>query len=177
VDTNKKGTTKRKNTISKRCQVQTKLGKNTQSDIGYIDFKRIRISPDYLHQIQKNIFAMIWKLGPPTFFVTFTSAEHQWTPLVSTLTELYKNRRKQKHTETLEDNGIDFLIRKDPVTCNRYYRHRINALKHLICHDETLFGKVVDYYFVTEFQNRGSEHEHGLLWVEDAPIYGRDSNS
>jgi exonuclease III len=153
------------------------LEKILKSDIGYIDFKNIRISPDYLHQIQKNIFAMIRQLGPPTFFVTFTSAEHQWPPLVSTLTELYKTRQKQKHTETLEDHDIDFLIRKDPVTCSRYYRHRINALKHLICHDATLFGKVVDFYFVTEFQNRGSEHEHGLLWVEDAPIYGRDNNS
>ena len=34
-----------------------------------------------------------------------------------------------------------------------------------------------DYYFVTEFQNRGTEHEHGLLWIEDAPIYGKQSNS
>jgi hypothetical protein len=50
-------------------------------------------------------------------------------------------------------------------------------VKQLICHDEMFFGNVSDYYFVTEFQNRGSEHEHGLLWIEDAPIYGRESNS
>jgi hypothetical protein len=38
-------------------------------------------------------------------------------------------------------------------------------------------GKYQTSYFVTEFQNRGSEHEHGLLWIEDAPIYGKDSDS
>lgn len=37
--------------------------------------------------------------------------------------------------------------------------------------------KQVDYYFVTEFQIRGSEHEHGLVWVENASIYGVNSNT
>jgi len=57
-----------------------------------------------------------------------------------------------------------------------YYRHRINALKKLICDDERFFGKVSYSYFATEFQNRGSKHEHGVLWIEDAPIYGKDSD-
>jgi hypothetical protein len=39
------------------------------------------------------------------------------------------------------------------------------------------FGKISDYVFVTEFQNRGSEHDHALLWIEGAPIYGADNNS
>jgi hypothetical protein len=47
----------------------------------------------------------------------------------------------------------------------------------LICHDETFFGKISDYFFVTEFQNRGNEHDHTLLWIEGAPIYGVDNNS
>jgi hypothetical protein len=41
---------------------------------------------------------------------------------------------------------------------------------------KSIFGKVNDFYFVTEFQNRRSEHDHGLLWIKDAPIYGVDSN-
>ena len=120
---------------------------------------------------------MIRQLGPPTFFVTFTSAEHQWTPLVSTLTELSTNRGTQKYTQTLEDIDIDYLIRKDPVTCTRYYRHRINSLRQLICHDEMFFGKISNYFFVTEFQNRGNEQDHTLLWIEGALVYGADNNS
>jgi hypothetical protein len=46
----------------------------------------------------------------------------------------------------------------------------------MICHDKTFFKKVSNYYFVTEFQNTRSGHEHGLLWIEYAPIYGRDSD-
>jgi len=47
----------------------------------------------------------------------------------------------------------------------------------MISEEKTFFREIVDYYFVTEFQNRGSEHEHGSLWVKNAPIYGVNSNS
>jgi hypothetical protein len=90
---------------------------------------------------------------------------------------LYRNRKRKKQTDTLENHGIDYLIRKDLVTCTRYYRHKINSLRQLICHDETFFEKISDYYFVTKFQNRGSEHDHALLWIEGAPIYRNGNNS
>jgi ABC-type uncharacterized transport system YnjBCD ATPase subunit len=94
---------------------------------------------------------MIRQLGPPTFFITFTSVEHCWDPLVVVVSDLHRNRKRKKETDTLENNDIDYLIRKDPVTCTRCYRHRINALRQLICHDETFFGKISDYCFETEF--------------------------
>ena len=120
---------------------------------------------------------MIWKLGPPTFLVTFTSAEHCWDPLVAVVSDLHKNRKCKKETNTLENSNIDYLIRKDPVTCTQYYRHRINSFRQLICHDETFFRKISDCFFVTEFHNRGNEHDHALLWIEGVPVYGADKNS
>jgi hypothetical protein len=30
---------------------------------------------------------------------------------------------------------------------------------------------------VTEFHNKGSEHDHALLWIEGALVYGNDNNS
>jgi hypothetical protein len=30
---------------------------------------------------------------------------------------------------------------------------------------------------VIEFHNKGNEHDHALLWIEDAPVYGADKNS
>ena len=77
---------------------------------------------------------------------------------------------------TIKKCDIDYLVRNDPVICARYYRHTIRALKQLLLLDETFFGKIIDLYFVTEFQNRGSAHEHGLLWIEDAPIYQKNNN-
>ena len=161
----RKGKLQGRKLLAKDVKYKPNLEKLLKSQIGYIDFKHIIICIDYHQQMQKHIFAMIWKLGPPTFFVTFTSAKHLWTPLVQTLTKLHSNRNKDKHIETIEECNIDYLVRKDPVTCTRYYRHKTNALKQLICQDSTFFGKILDYYFVTEFQNRGSAHEHALIWI------------
>ena len=30
---------------------------------------------------------------------------------------------------------------------------------------------------IKEFEHRGSKHDHGLLWIENEPIYGIDSNA
>jgi hypothetical protein len=35
---------------------------------------------------------------------------------------------------------------------------------------------VCDFIFVIEFQNHGNEHDHGLLCIKDAPIYGINRN-
>lgn len=34
-----------------------------------------------------------------------------------------------------------------------------------------LLGKIVDYFFRVEFQQRGSPHIRMLLWIENAPTY------
>ena len=99
------------------------------------------ISPDYHQKMQKHIFAMTRQLGLPTFFLTFTSAEHLWKPLVQTFIKLHSNRNKEKHIETIEKCNIDYLVRKDPVTCTRYYRHKTDALKQLIYQVNTFFWK------------------------------------
>jgi hypothetical protein len=42
--------------------------------------------------------------------------------------------------------------------------------------DDTIFEPLLDFFFVTKFQNHGSEHDHGLLWVVNVPTYGLDPN-
>ena len=97
----RKGKLRGRTFLAKDVKYKPNLEQLLKNDIGYIDFKNIRISPDYLQQIKKNTFAMIRQLGPPTFFVTFTSAEHRWTPLVNALSELQRKRRKIKHIEMI----------------------------------------------------------------------------
>ncbi len=31
-------------------------------------------------------------------------------------------------------------------------------------------------FFITNFQNRGSERDHGFLWIKNAPMYGVHTN-
>ena len=82
--------------LAKDVKYKVNLEKILKSDIGYIDFKSMRTSPDYLQQNKKTIFAMIRQLGLPTFFITFTSAEHCWDPLVVVMSDLHRNRKHKK---------------------------------------------------------------------------------
>jgi hypothetical protein len=43
--------------------------------------------------------------------------------------------------------------------------------------NNSVFGHLLDFFFLIEFQSHGSQHDHGLLWVANAPIYGLDSNN
>jgi hypothetical protein len=52
----------------------------------------------------------------------------------------------------------------------------MDAFCNLLKKDSSIFGKVDDFYFITNVQNRGSEHDHGLLWMKNGPTYGVDNN-
>jgi hypothetical protein len=47
------------NLLARDVKYKENLEKILKSDIGYIDFKNIHISPNYLQQNKKNIFSMI----------------------------------------------------------------------------------------------------------------------
>ena len=160
----RKGQLKGRNLMAKDVRKKPNLDRILKSDIGYRDLKAIRTSPDYLENIRKKLYAMIRQVGPPTFFISLSSAENHWDPLVSTLKAIRKRRNRIIENE-IQSNEIDSLIRNDPVTCARYYRNKMCALRNCILHDSKYYGDIQDFFFVTEFQNRGSEHDHTLLWV------------
>ena len=92
-----------------------------QSHIGFSNLERLRTSSDYIQGLRKNLFAMIRQLRPPTFFITLTSAERLWTPLLKALYELNANALKLPDFSSLEGTHIVELIRSDPMTCVLYY--------------------------------------------------------
>ena len=69
------------------------------------------------------------------------------------------------------------LVQKDPVTCSRFFDHRVQQfIKIVLKSDHHPIGKVTDYFYRVEFQQRGSPHIHILIWVEKAPKYKADSD-
>lgn len=64
------------------------------------------------------------------------------------------------------------LIKRNPVTCARYFNHRYQEfLLHVSKDASEPLGKIKDYFFRVEFLQRGSQYIHMLIWVENAPIY------
>lgn len=46
----------------------------------------------------------------------------------------------------------------------------------MILIENSFFGTISDYFSVIQFQNHGNEHDHSLLWIVNALIYGKDTN-
>lgn len=92
--------------------------------------------------------------------------------------DTWTNNFKKEITET-ELNQMSFmqissLIKKDPVTCARYFEHRFRQLFYKVIRNENgpfRHNKVIDYYWRVEFQHRGSPHIHMIIWVEGAPTF------
>jgi hypothetical protein len=61
------------------------LDKILISYLGYKKLSRIKIFPDYLDCLCKDVFTMIRQLGPPTFFMTFTIGVNNWMIFIKTL--------------------------------------------------------------------------------------------
>ena len=69
------------------------------------------------------------------------------------------------------------MIQSDPVTCARHFDYQINNLRNfLLCNAEPL-GKIFDWFYRVEYQQRGSPHIHMLIWLENAPEFGEDSDN
>jgi hypothetical protein len=52
---------------------------------------------------------------------------------------------------------------------------RTSYFHKLITKYHYLFGYISDF-LITEFQNHGIEHDHGILWIKNAPMYGMHTN-
>ena len=43
--------------------------------------------------------------------------------------------------------------------------------------DTAPLGKISDWFYRVEYQQTGSSHIHMLIWLEDAPEFGKDSDT
>ena len=43
--------------------------------------------------------------------------------------------------------------------------------------DTAPLGKISDWFYSVEYQQRGSSHIHMFIWLEDAPEFGNDSDA
>jgi DNA replication protein DnaC len=142
---------------------------------GYRFLKNLRGSPPYYEKVKKNVFAMMRYHGQPTFFTTFSAAEHQWTELLQQLGLLVDERHyteKEIYEMSAKEKQRLILARSD--VCARHFNHRTNILFNDFLKPKDSqgpLGKLKEFFYRIEFQKRGSPHLHCLLWIEGAPVY------
>jgi hypothetical protein len=91
-------------------------------------------------------------------------------PFIKALDTLHaKKLNLPNKIEDLQSINIIELIHNDLITCAIYYDHKTSCFLTLFNKNPSIFGQVCDIFFVIEFQNHGSEQDHGLLWIKDAP--------
>ena len=155
------------------------LEKLVHHDEGYKFLKASRGSPSYFEQAKRDLFAMIRQLGTATFFCSFSSAETQWIHLLRILGQLV-DHKQFTNDELVNLNWEEkcTLIQSDPVTCARHFDYQVNTfLRHFLLSNAEPLGKISDWFYRVEYQQRGSPHIHMMIWIENAPVFGEDSDS
>ncbi|XP_072048518.1 uncharacterized protein [Amphiura filiformis] len=67
------------------------------------------------------------------------------------------------------------IIMSNPAAAARMFQQRVHTLiNDVILSPANHIGKVEDYYYRTEFQQRGWPHIHMIAWVKDAPEFDTD---
>ena len=102
-------------------------------------------------------------LGSPHAFITLSAADLQWLSLHSHM---------PSECEVPEGDQRAFrrqrrlALNNNPHIAASFLHRRVELfMKHVICP----MLKVKHYWFRFEWQERGSGHIHGFLWLRDAP--------
>ncbi|VDI77549.1 Hypothetical predicted protein [Mytilus galloprovincialis] len=117
---------------------------------------------------------MIRQIGIPAFFCSFSSADLRWSEIVESI---MMQQGIAVNADELSWDEKCKILRSNPVTAARMFDHRFHLfLKTVIMSDAHPIGKVKDYFYRVEFQQRGSPHTHCLFWIEDAPLFEEDED-
>ena len=121
---------------------------------------------------------MIRQLGIPTFFITFSAADRRWFEINNAILEhLGRLQMTQEQHESMTWEEHCRIIMENPVIATIMFYNRVKSfIKDVIRSPANPIGKIVDYYYRTEFQQRGWPHIHMVAWVKDAPILDEDSD-
>ena len=125
------------------------LDKLVNLDEGYYIFRQLRNSPAYLKARKKDIFAMIRQLSLLTWFVSLSAADTKWTDLLQMLAKLNNGLDySDKDIEGLTWQEKTRLVQKDPVTCSRYFDHRVKEfLNTILKSDCEPIGKLRHFFY------------------------------
>ena len=115
----------------------------------------IRGTQGWKYSRRRDLLRMIENVGVPQFFLTISAADNQWEKLQSLLSQ-YDGRGKSPCENVINNPGF----------CTTYFDLLLeNTIQNVL----KPYLNVEDYWFIYEWQGRGSIHCHGLVWC-DLPI-------
>lgn len=131
-------------------------------------FSRLRNTEHYWSRPRNDLSCMTHHYGPATWFLTLSPSEWLWSDLTEYLREV--------GGPATAGMSPSQLIASDPVSTSRFMDNKFRAMLDFICSSDNPIGEVTHYFWRREYQGRGMQHFHLLIWIKDAPVLGKSSN-
>ncbi|XP_030828689.1 uncharacterized protein LOC100890415 [Strongylocentrotus purpuratus] len=140
------------------------------NDKAYNMLQTVRGSPPYWQSVMFKILAGVKQLGLFTWFLTLSAADLRWTDTLQAIALQQGQRLSDDDITNMSWEDKCKLLGSNPVTAARHFDHRLQCLfRDVILSDVNPLGKVKNYMYRIEFQQRGSPHAHCVLWIDQAP--------
>ena len=99
--------------------------------------------------------------------MSLSAADTRWTDLLKMLVKLNNGiEYSEKELEHFTWQEKTKLVQKDPVTCSRYFDHRVQEFLNTVLKSSfEPIGKLLDFFYRVEFQQCGSPHIHMLVRI------------
>ncbi|CAC5377900.1 unnamed protein product [Mytilus coruscus] len=98
------------------------------------------------------------------------AADLKWTDTIQAIGRQRGIFMSDEKINNLSWNDKCAMLRSNPLTAARHFQFRLDCLfKDIILSKAKPLGEVSHYFYRIEFQQRGSPHWHGVIWIKDAP--------
>lgn len=131
-------------------------------------FGRLRGSQQFFKKAQNDVNCMVAHYGPATFFLTLSPSEYHWTDLHEFYKTLYKDEKPR---------SLNSYIATDPAIASIFIELKFKAMMAFLLSDSHPLGVIVHFFWRREYQSRGLQHFHIMLWVKNAPIIGKPNDA
>ena len=98
------------------------------------------------------------KQRSPTLFLTLSAADLYWPNLLKKF-----GINDQSNISIYEKKKL--LSENYDIAASFFKRRLESVIKYF--YESKCLGEVTDHWFRIEFQNRGSPHAHGMIWIKD----------
>uniref|UniRef100_A0A1I7TFX1 Helitron_like_N domain-containing protein n=1 Tax=Caenorhabditis tropicalis TaxID=1561998 RepID=A0A1I7TFX1_9PELO len=126
-------------------------------------YSKSRGFPQYWKSVKFALRSHIIHYGPPTWFLTLNPNTKGWKDLHKVYSKILE--------EEINETNIDAAIAKDPEVFSRYWRTRVAVFWKTVIleRDNPPLGLVTHYFHRVEYQHRGTQHLHCVLWTKERP--------
>ncbi|XP_043288385.1 uncharacterized protein [Venturia canescens] len=130
-------------------------------------FSKLPNTEQYWKKPRNDLNCMLFYYGPPTWFFTLSPSEWQWDRLTEFL--------RERNPSVGSGKSVSELISADPISAAIFIENEFKAMLKFLQSDDHPIGKIIHYVIRREYQGRGMIHFHFLIWIEGAPILGKNS--